>query len=79
MPGMKQTGKRIYDWFEQRLQVEDPIKDAVLHKVRAHGELVVRLRQRRVHAADAADRDGHFAGAGLCSVGGRGMEQSEHP
>ena len=33
MPGMKQTGKRIYDWFEQRLQVEDPIKDAVLHKV----------------------------------------------
>ena len=30
---MKQTGKRIYDWFEQRLQVEGPIKDAVLHKV----------------------------------------------
>jgi len=31
--GDEQTGKRIYDWFEQRLQVEDPIKDAVLHKV----------------------------------------------
>ena len=33
MPGMKQSGRRIYDWFEQRLQVEGPIKDAVLHKV----------------------------------------------
>ncbi|MGA7523326.1 MAG: cytochrome b N-terminal domain-containing protein [Acidobacteriaceae bacterium] len=25
--------KAIYNWFEQRLQVEGPIKDAVLHKV----------------------------------------------
>jgi len=25
--------KRIYDWFEQRLQVEGPVKDAILHKV----------------------------------------------
>jgi ubiquinol-cytochrome c reductase cytochrome b subunit len=25
--------KRIYDWFEHRLQVEGPVKDAVLHKV----------------------------------------------
>ncbi|MGB6611232.1 MAG: cytochrome b N-terminal domain-containing protein [Acidobacteriaceae bacterium] len=33
MPGMKQTGKRIYDWFEQRLQIEGPIKETVLHKV----------------------------------------------
>ncbi|MGB9031899.1 MAG: cytochrome b N-terminal domain-containing protein, partial [Acidobacteriaceae bacterium] len=37
MPGMKPAStrnlKRIYDWFEQRLQVEGPIKDAVLHKV----------------------------------------------
>lgn len=29
MPWMKKT----YDWFERRLQVEGPIKDAVLHKV----------------------------------------------
>ena len=33
MPGMKQTAKQVYDWFERRLQVEGPIKDAVLHKV----------------------------------------------
>jgi ubiquinol-cytochrome c reductase cytochrome b subunit len=25
--------KQIYDWFERRLQVEGPVKDAVLHKV----------------------------------------------
>jgi ubiquinol-cytochrome c reductase cytochrome b subunit len=25
--------KRIYDWFERRLQIEGPVKDAVLHKV----------------------------------------------
>ncbi|MFZ0631654.1 MAG: cytochrome b N-terminal domain-containing protein [Acidobacteriaceae bacterium] len=25
--------KRIYDWFELRLQLEGPVKDAVLHKV----------------------------------------------
>ena len=29
MPWMKRT----YDWFERRLQIEGPIKDAVLHKV----------------------------------------------
>ncbi len=25
--------KQIYDWFERRLQIEGPVKDAVLHKV----------------------------------------------
>src|SRR5579875_2006563 len=25
--------KRIYDWFERRLQVEGPVKEAILHKV----------------------------------------------
>ena len=29
MPWMKKT----YDWFERRLQIEGPVKDAVLHKV----------------------------------------------
>ena len=29
MPWMKRT----YDWFERRLQIEGPVKDAVLHKV----------------------------------------------
>jgi len=33
MPGMKQTARRIYAWFEQRLQLEAPVKDAVLHPV----------------------------------------------
>src|SRR5579871_4209859 len=37
MPGMKQTtkdvGARVYRWFEQRLQLESPVKDAVLHQV----------------------------------------------
>ncbi|MFZ0271842.1 MAG: cytochrome b N-terminal domain-containing protein [Acidobacteriaceae bacterium] len=33
MPGMKQTAKQVYDWFERRLQIEGPVKDAVLHKV----------------------------------------------
>src|SRR5579872_3855552 len=33
MPWMKQTPKRVYDWFERRLQIEGPVKDAVLHKV----------------------------------------------
>lgn len=34
MPRMKQTaGKRIYDWFERRIQLEGPVKEMVLHKV----------------------------------------------
>jgi len=33
MPGMKRTAKRVYAWLEQRLQLEAPIKDAVLHPV----------------------------------------------
>src|SRR5579872_6636991 len=33
MPWMKQTPKRVYDWFERRLQIEGPVKYAVLHKV----------------------------------------------
>jgi len=33
MPRLKQTGKEVYNWLERRLQVEGPIKDAVLHKV----------------------------------------------
>ena len=32
MPRMSAAG-RIYEWFERRLQVEGPVKDAVLHKV----------------------------------------------
>ena len=32
MPGMKRAG-RIYQWFERRLQLEGPVKDAVLHPV----------------------------------------------
>ncbi len=31
--GMKQAGVRIYAWLEQRLQLETPVKDAVLHPV----------------------------------------------
>jgi ubiquinol-cytochrome c reductase cytochrome b subunit len=30
---MKQTAKRVYDWLELRLQLEAPVKDAVLHSV----------------------------------------------
>ncbi len=33
MPGMKQSAARIYTWFEQRLQLEGPVKDAALHPV----------------------------------------------
>ncbi len=33
MPGMKETAERVYAWLEQRLQLEAPVKDAVLHKV----------------------------------------------
>jgi ubiquinol-cytochrome c reductase cytochrome b subunit len=33
MPGMKHTAERVYGWFERRLQLEGPVKDAVLHKV----------------------------------------------
>ncbi|HEV2135588.1 MAG TPA: cytochrome b N-terminal domain-containing protein [Terracidiphilus sp.] len=27
------TGKRVYDWFERRIQLEGPVKEMVLHKV----------------------------------------------
>jgi ubiquinol-cytochrome c reductase cytochrome b subunit len=33
MQRMKQTAVRVYAWFEQRLQLEGPVKDAVLHQV----------------------------------------------
>jgi ubiquinol-cytochrome c reductase cytochrome b subunit len=33
MPRLKETGKQVYDWLERRLQIEGPIKEAVLHKV----------------------------------------------
>jgi ubiquinol-cytochrome c reductase cytochrome b subunit len=33
MPGMKQSVLRVYNWFEQRLQLEGPVKDAALHSV----------------------------------------------
>jgi ubiquinol-cytochrome c reductase cytochrome b subunit len=33
MPRMKYTGKRVYDWFERRIQLEGPVKEMVLHKV----------------------------------------------
>jgi ubiquinol-cytochrome c reductase cytochrome b subunit len=33
MPRMKNTAKQIYDWFERRLQIEGPVKEAALHKV----------------------------------------------
>jgi ubiquinol-cytochrome c reductase cytochrome b subunit len=33
MPGMKPTAIRVYAWFERRLQLEAPVKDAALHPV----------------------------------------------
>jgi len=33
MPRMKRTAVRIYGWFERRLQLEAPVKDAALHPV----------------------------------------------
>ncbi|MGB6742265.1 MAG: cytochrome B6, partial [Terracidiphilus sp.] len=33
MPGMKQTAVRVYAWLERRLQLEAPVKDAILHPV----------------------------------------------
>ncbi len=33
MPRVKNTAQRVYSWFEQRLQFEAPVKDAVLHQV----------------------------------------------
>lgn len=33
MPRMSQTGKRVYDWIERRIQLEGPVKEMVLHKV----------------------------------------------
>ncbi|HUA99788.1 MAG TPA: cytochrome b N-terminal domain-containing protein [Terracidiphilus sp.] len=33
MPGLKQSGKSIYNWFEHRLKFEGPVMDAALHPV----------------------------------------------
>ena len=33
MPRMKETGRRVYAWFERRLQLEGPVKEAALHPV----------------------------------------------
>jgi len=33
MPGLKQSALRVYAWLEQRLQLEAPVKDAMLHPV----------------------------------------------
>lgn len=33
MPWMKKTGKRVYEWLEQRIQLEGPVKEMVLHPV----------------------------------------------
>ncbi|HTV81846.1 MAG TPA: cytochrome b N-terminal domain-containing protein [Acidobacteriaceae bacterium] len=33
MPRMKRDAKTVYNWFERRLQIEGPVKDAALHKV----------------------------------------------
>src|SRR5580698_2201982 len=33
MQRMRQTAVRVYAWFERRLQLEGPVKDAVLHQV----------------------------------------------
>jgi len=33
MPRLKQTAIRVYGWFERRLQLEGPVKDAALHPV----------------------------------------------
>jgi ubiquinol-cytochrome c reductase cytochrome b subunit len=33
MPGLKQTAVQVYAWLERRLQLEAPVKDAVLHPV----------------------------------------------
>src|SRR5580692_5149516 len=33
MPGIKATAARVYKWFELRLQLEGPVKDAALHPV----------------------------------------------
>ena len=33
MSRMNPAGKRIYDWFEHRIQLEGPVKEMVLHKV----------------------------------------------
>jgi len=33
MPRIKRDAKTVYNWLERRLQIEGPVKDAVLHKV----------------------------------------------
>jgi len=33
MPRIMQTASRVYAWLERRLQLEGPVKDAVLHPV----------------------------------------------
>ena len=33
MPGLKQAGKRVYGWFEDRLGLGKPLMDAVVHDV----------------------------------------------
>ena len=35
MPGMKQAGRRMYQWFEDRLGLGKPIIDAAEHEVPA--------------------------------------------
>lgn len=74
MQRMKQTAMRIYGWLEFRLQLEGPVKDAVLHPVPRECQLVVCLRQWRLHAAVSANLHRHFVGVGLCAFRGRGME-----
>src|ERR1700753_4033298 len=33
MPRLIETSKAVYNWFERRLQLEGPVKDAILHPV----------------------------------------------
>ncbi len=33
MPRVKRAAKQVYDWIERRVQLEGPVKDAILHKV----------------------------------------------
>src|SRR5271156_3952998 len=41
-----------------------------------HGQLVVRLRQRQFRAVNVTDRYRYPVGHRLCTLGGRGLEQS---
>ena len=68
------------DWLDARLKLGAAIRETAAHPVPARlGELVVRLRQRRLDALPPPDRHRHLPRARLRAVGRRGVPQPPGP